>query len=117
MRTTNKLVTSKVQEYILERIDLSGYDMENTPANLLKVFRSEYGHEIKRQGEQKAFCEWLAGVPSAINIEFYHDEIRETMAYFNLPDPDEKYTNEQVWDLYRYLLYRETVKLAKKEKV
>ena len=36
-------------------------------------FRSEYGHEIQRFGEQKARENWLQGI--AINIPFYNADI------------------------------------------
>lgn len=115
MRTNTKEVNAKIQAYILERIDLTDYFDTDKPATaLLDIFRSEYSHEIKRRGEQGAFMEWLAGLPSCISIHFYHDQVDTVMKGFGLPN-DKGYTNVQTWDLYRKLLYREVCKLARKE--
>lgn len=42
---------------------------------VLDTFRNEYGHEIKRIGEHRAFTNWLMGLPSGINIDFEYYEI------------------------------------------
>jgi hypothetical protein len=70
------------QKEILERINPDGYDVKpNTPKEKLQwlkdTFKSEYGFAISRMGESKALSEWLAGIPSAINLPFYNNEILE----------------------------------------
>ena len=39
------------------------------------IFRSEYGFQINRMGEQKALCEYLQGLPSTYSILFYNYDI------------------------------------------
>lgn len=65
---------------ILDSIDGSNYgknlktDKEKLEF-LKETFKSEYGFNIQRMGERKAFSEWLQGLPSAINLPFYNDDI------------------------------------------
>lgn len=69
------------ENIIVENIDLSGYDMSNDIDLFDKVnetyniFKSEYGWNISRMGEKKAFCEWLQGLPSALTVPFYNYDI------------------------------------------
>jgi hypothetical protein len=69
------------EKIIVENIDLSGYDLSND-INLFdkikeahNIFKSEYGYNIERMGEKKAFCEWLQGLPSALTVPFYNHDI------------------------------------------
>lgn len=69
------------ENIIVENIDLSGYDMSNNidlfskVKETHKIFKSEYGYNIQRMGEKKAFCEWLQGLPSALTVPFYNYDI------------------------------------------
>jgi len=70
----------KVKAYILKHIDCSGYENEeNTPQNLFKIFESENGWNIQNVGIRNAFIEWCKGVPSALNLEMYYNEVNEVM--------------------------------------
>lgn len=68
------------EDYVIESIDSEGYDAnpktKKEKLQFLKdTFKSEYGHAIARQGEQKAFQEWMQGLPSSYNVEFYNNKI------------------------------------------
>ena len=68
------------EDYIIESISSEGYDVDlktkKEKLQFLKdTFKSEYGHAISTQGEQKAFQNWIQGLPSSFNIEFYNHEI------------------------------------------
>jgi hypothetical protein len=75
---------------IIDNIDFEGY--ENIKQNTLfdkinsvyDTFIIEYGHEIKRQGNIKAFTEWLQGLPSVLTVPFYYYEILENAKKFNI---------------------------------
>lgn len=76
--------THKIEAYILDAIDASGYGRDlkgKTPAEKLQfvrdTFKAEYGWAVSRYGKQGAIREWLAGLPSAINIEWRNCEILE----------------------------------------
>jgi len=74
--------TSKLaKQYIIDNIDLSGY---NFPSNLNdidkvkalnKIFDEEYGWAVNRLGRQRAIEEWLRGAPSALSLVYYDDDI------------------------------------------
>ena len=69
-------------DYIIDAIDPDGYDV-NPKGNKAKLqflrdtFRDEYGWAIQRMGEQRAMAEWLSGLPSAISLPFYNNDIIE----------------------------------------
>ena len=72
-----------IQSYILSVVDSSGFEdcdyftkceTREEKIRFLKArFFSEYGHEVKRQGEQKALIGWMQGL--ALDIEFYNISI------------------------------------------
>jgi len=76
------------EKTILENIDLEGYGLSNDLTEydkvkkLHKIFKGEYGWNIDRMGERRAFCEWLQGLPSALTVPFYNYEILN-IAYLN----------------------------------
>lgn len=80
------------EKIIIDNIDLSGYDLSNDMylydkvKTTYNIFKMEYGYNIARMGEKKAFCEWLQGLPSALavpftymdilNLAYLHDQIK-----------------------------------------
>jgi hypothetical protein len=66
---------------IVDNIDFEGYGMEdNLPLfdkvnQAYEIFKSEYGWNINRMGERRAFCEWLQGLPSSLTVPFYNSDI------------------------------------------
>ena len=69
------------EKIIIDNIDLSGYDLNNDMylydkvKTTYNIFKSEYGYNITRMGEKRAFCEWLQGLPSALTVPFYNYDI------------------------------------------
>jgi len=53
---------------------------------LFNRFYSEYGHEIRRTGKQKALSKWLSGL--AINIPFYYEDIIDLAIEMGSIDPN-----------------------------
>ena len=76
------------EKTILENIDLEGYGLSNDLTvydkvkKTHKIFKDEYGYNIQRMGERRAFCEWLRGCPSALTVPLYNYEILN-IAYLN----------------------------------
>lgn len=71
-------------KYILDSIDGDGYGVQLTTDKqkidfVYATFKSEYAHQIKYYGgnEVRAFVDYLAGLPSCINIEFRNYYILE----------------------------------------
>jgi len=68
-----------VKAYILKNINTEGYNMEPTPQNVIKIFKSEFEWQIKNKGIINAFIEWCEGVPSALSLEYYYDEVNKIL--------------------------------------
>lgn len=66
----------KIEAFILEAIDSTGYDRAEPETDkeklefLAQTFKSEYGYNIPRYGLQGAIREWLQGLPSSIHLPF-----------------------------------------------
>lgn len=78
----NKELDIAIKKYIVEAISTDGYDFPaKSPSDkmllqfLYDTFRSEYGWSIERYGEQKAFSEWIMGLPSSFNVDFENYKI------------------------------------------
>lgn len=73
-------VYTMYEKIILDGIDFEGCEIEaNTNFEkvqaLFEVFKSEYGFNIDRMGEKRAFAEWLQGLPSSCDIPFMNYDI------------------------------------------
>jgi hypothetical protein len=81
MKSNTNQVRAEVRKYILECLDLSGYDKPNTIKNMLEIYNDEFGaHNVKRYpNHQERFTEWLKGCPSALSVEMYYDEVRNIL--------------------------------------
>ena len=61
---------------VIDSISSEGFDVKEPKTDKEKLqflkdtFRSEFGFQIERIGERKAFEEWISGLPSSFNIEF-----------------------------------------------
>lgn len=85
-QTYSKIATlnKHCKDYIINAIDGEGYNLpsdslittEGKLRFLYDTFIAEYGWAIQRYGEQKAFQEWLMGLPTCFNIDF------ETIKYW-----------------------------------
>ena len=84
MKPTSKELDTLAKNYLIECIDLSGYDWpayngalsnfvterEYKIAALNEIFGSEYGWRVDQVGKQGAIMDWLQGLPSSIGIEY-----------------------------------------------
>lgn len=96
-----------IQSYILSAIDSSGFEDCNyftkcetrqEKISFLKArFFSEYGYNVKQQGEQRAVIGWLQGL--ALDIEFYNVKIIELMDSWGLvKHTPQGYISEKSYD-------------------
>ena len=88
MNTNTKEFKAQVRAYIMACIpdvqtiaaeyDQTIEDTDKARVNwVVDTFNSEYGHAVKQYGKQRAFSEWLQGLPSAIRIEYRNYRIIE----------------------------------------
>jgi len=95
------------EAYILAVISNENYSQQELTTEkeklqfLYDTFIAEYGWHIKRYGMQKALCEWLQGLPSAINIAFYnHDIIALAKQWGSLPENATERQEDKIIDRY-----------------
>ena len=85
---------------IIDNINFDGYDLPeftndfDKVQNVYKTFISEYGWALKQMNQQRAFKEWLQGLPSALTVPFYnYDILNNAKAYGYKLDSEEKEYN------------------------
>lgn len=116
LKTNSKRARENVRAYVKLYADFTNYE-ENTPDDfgalaikILEIFRNEHGHDIKRIGEQNAFFDWCAGLPSILDTcYFYNRSAVDDLGAILEESEDEKsrFTEEQAEKTLTYLIYRE----------
>ena len=85
LKTNSKKYLINIRTYLVNAIDSTDYGIETTtPVQkltfLFETFDSEFNHKynIKRYpNTQDRLAQWLAGLPSAISLPFYYNDIIE----------------------------------------
>jgi len=83
------------EKTIVDNIDFDGYGLDNDVSlydkikTLYNIFKLEYGFNIERMGEKKAFAEWLSGLPSALTVPFYYYEMLKNAKNYGMEIKDE----------------------------
>ena len=85
LRTNSKKYLSNIQNYLLDAIntkDHSHYEEVTTHAEklafVMACYEAEFNHkynQARHPNEQTRFANWLAGLPSVLNIPFYDWDI------------------------------------------
>lgn len=121
-----KTIEKKYEQYILEGLDFDGYDIpkEKTKTDRLKlitlhnVFYSEYGFNVERIGRANALKEWLQGLPSCVDIDFYnHDIIKRAKEYGSLPQDATEKQEDKLLEKYWYYMAMRISSLWNKNKI
>lgn len=95
-----------VKLYLIDAIDpdyceATEGDTQSLINGLETAFNAEYGFMVERVGEQKALAEWLQGLPSAINIEFYNHKILElAVKWGSIPENATEKQEDKILDNY-----------------
>ena len=83
LRTNSKKYLANIQNYLLDAINTDDHKTEATThaekiAFVMACYNSEFNHkynQARHPNEQTRFANWLAGLPSVLNIPFYNDDI------------------------------------------
>lgn len=117
-------VLTRYEQYVLNCIDFDGYDIQANTAKqkiqaFIDCFYSEYSHEIKRQGSvQKAIEEYLRGLPSHTNIDFYnHDILKRAVEFKALPENATEKQEDKILDKYWSFMAMRIMSLCNKHNV
>jgi len=96
----------KIDKYILDAIDPSGYEVtaEKDVEKLLflhDTFIAEYGWHVEQVGFYNALTGWLQGLPSSISIAFYnHDILELAVLWGSLPDNATEKQEDKILEKY-----------------
>lgn len=127
LKTNSKQVKEKIKAYILEHFkdyynDNKEYIKEDFKNNdqifsyIIKVIKSEYMHEIKRNNNYltfNVFKNYCSGLPSVLKCEYYYNISAVDLVGDILEQTEQeksKYTEAQAEELMTKLLYKELIK-------
>ena len=122
LRTNSKKYLNNIQNYILDSIDVTDYDIKTeTPTEKLEFlfdcFEVEFNYknnQLRYPNFQNRFANWLKGLPSAINIPHQYNKILELSK--NLLEVDtlsEKLENQIIKNYWSFMAYH-IIKLKNK---
>jgi len=112
---------TQIKNYILESINGENYNTEfKTETEKLKFvlncFNIEYGVNIKRLGLYRTFSEYLRGLPSCFNIDFYNHKILE-LAYDWGQDTTNKKQRDKIISQWFDFITNQFFKICKSYKI
>jgi hypothetical protein len=112
VRSNSNQVREKVRQHILENVyDYDENEFENfndASQHLTSEFKrvADYPNNISRfPNNQKRFRDYLQGIP--FNFYFYDDDIEDFLNGLGINPQNKKYSSDQMWDLYSYLIWKE----------
>ena len=85
LRTNSKKYQENIKNYIISAVNVTDYDTSATTdaekiAFVMACYESEFNHkynQVRHPNEQDRFANWLAGLPSVLNIPFSHCNTNE----------------------------------------
>ena len=124
LRTNSKKYLNNIQTYLIDSVNTEDAlhnaitDAEKI-AFVMACYDSEFNHkynQARHPNEQTRFANWLAGLPSVLNIPFYNNDIislakrlQEVETY-----PNEKNTTKTIIDNYFNFMAYHILKLNSK---
>ena len=130
LKTNSKKARENIRQYIIDRFDPCGYDIEKTPetfpeiaACILDVFVHEKPYSTKyiyryMLSDEKVFADWCAGLPSILDTCYYYNRsaVDDLAAILEETETEKaKYDERDAERLLTHLIYRELMKGAEKK--
>ena len=121
LKTNSRKARENVRQYILDNVDFSGYNTNNTTStdfptiahSVLDIFRAEKRYERHRIGIQfLVFLDWTQGLPSVLDCCFWYNRSAVDDLGTILEETEEekaRYNEEEAGLLLVKLIYRELV--------
>ena len=124
LRTNSKKYLSNIQNYLIDAVYTEDHKTEATTdaekiAFVMACYDSEFNHkynQARHPNEQTRFANWLAGLPSVLDIPFYNDDIVNLAKRLQEVDtyPNEKNTTKNIIDNYFNFMAYHILKLNNK---
>ena len=122
LRTNSKKYIANIENYLIDAIYTEEHKTEATTdaqkiAFLMSCYDSEFNHKynaIRYPNEQERFANWLAGLPSAISIPFYYNDIIELAKQLQEVDVYSEKTEQRICENYFNFMAYHILKLNNK---
>ncbi len=122
LRTNSKKYIANIENYLIDAIYTENHKTEATTdaqkiAFLMSCYDSEFNHKynaIRYPNEQERFANWLAGLPSAISIPFYYNDIIELAKQLQEVDVYSEKTEQRICENYFNFMAYHILKLNNK---
>jgi hypothetical protein len=124
LRTNSKKYIANIQNYLINAINTEDHTTEATTRAekldfVMACYNEEFNHKYNQSrhpNEQDRFANWLAGLPSVLNIPFYNDDIVKLAKQLQEVEtyPNEKNTTKNIIDNYFNFMAYHILKLNKK---
>lgn len=119
MKRINKAMANLIRDYVVDSLNFEDMEHDSDAEELKARFEAEHfdGYYIRRfNGDRvKAMADWLAGLPSGVDIDFCNDDILNRLREFGIIDEKTKEdTKDRYIEEWFELLARFYVELAYK---
>ena len=124
LRTNSKKYLANIQNYLIDAINTEDHTTEATTHAekldfVMSCYNEEFNHkynQARHPNEQDRFANWLAGLPSVLNIPFYNDDIVKLAKQLQEVEtyPNEKNTTKNIIDNYFNFMAYHILKLNSK---
>ena len=105
-------VDDELERYIIDAIDLSGHSVGSVSDSekineFYNIFLSEKNWHIEQVGAKKALEDYLRGMPSAIDLPTYYNDVRNFM--YSIGYDEVKNMEDEELDKFYYNKLAETI--------
>jgi hypothetical protein len=105
-------VDDELEKYIIDAIDLSGYDVGNVSdfekiKEFYNIFLSEKNWHVEQIGIRNALEDYLRGMPSSIDLPAYYNDVRNFM--YSIGYDEVKNMEDEELDKFYYNKLVETI--------
>ena len=122
LRTNSKKYLANIQNYLIGAVNTEDYKTEATTdaqklAFVMSCYDSEFNHKynaIRYPNEQERFANWLAGLPSVLNIPFYPSKVIELSKKLQEVKTYDKKTEQRICENYFNFMAYHILKLNNK---
>ena len=122
LRTNSKKYLSNIQNYLIDAINTEDHTTEATThaeklAFVMSCYESEFNHKynaIRYPNEQTRFANWLAGLPSVLDIPFYPSSILELSKELQEVETYDQKTKDKICNNYFNFMAYHILKLNQK---